>query len=115
MRAAPDGRAVLITPSGLCLPARPGGAPPGEPAVLFLRPERIAITSEVEAGGGAVIGDVVEAVFVGETMRYVVHTPGGESFTVKRLNLDATDRFKVGTRVTLRWPPDAAFTQRRQP
>jgi ABC-type Fe3+/spermidine/putrescine transport system ATPase subunit len=115
VRDAPDGSAVLITPSGLRLPVRPGGAPPGEPAVLFLRPERIAITSEVEAGSGPVIGDIVEAVFVGETMRYVVHTPGGESFTVKRLNLDATDRFKVGARVTLRWTPDAAFTQRRQP
>jgi spermidine/putrescine transport system ATP-binding protein len=115
VRDASDGGAVLITPSGLRLPVRSGGVPPGEPALLFLRPERIAIAPDGEAGGGAVTGDVVEAVFVGETMRYVVRTAGGETFTVKRLNLDATDRFKVGARVTLRWPPDAAFTQRRQP
>ena len=109
--AAPDGRSVLITSAGLRLPARPGGAPVGEPAVLFLRPERIVIAPDGEAG--AVAGDVVEVVFVGEATRYVVRTAGGETFTVKRLNLDAADRFKIGARVTLRWNPDAAFTQRR--
>ena len=109
--AAPDGRSVLITSSGLRLPARPGGAPVGEAAVLFLRPERIVIAPEGEAG--AIAGDVVEVVFVGEAIRYVVRTAGGETFTVKRLNLDAADRFKIGARVTLRWNPDAAFTQRR--
>jgi putative spermidine/putrescine transport system ATP-binding protein len=111
---APDGRAVLITSSGLRLPVRPGGVPAGEPGIFFLRPERIAIAPEGDAGG-VVTGEVGEAVFVGETMRYVIHAAGGETFTVKRLNLDATDRFKVGARVALRWPPDAAFTQRRQP
>jgi spermidine/putrescine ABC transporter ATP-binding subunit len=111
------GRPVLITRSGLRLPARPGGAPVGEAAALFLRPERIAIGSDGgAAGGGATVtGDVVEAVFVGEAMRYVVRAGGGEIFTVKRLNLDTADRFKVGARVTLRWDPDAAFTQRRDP
>jgi putative spermidine/putrescine transport system ATP-binding protein len=110
--AAPDGRPVLITASGLRLPARPGGAPAGEPAVLYLRPERIAIGAEGGAAGG-VAGDVVEAVYVGEAMRYVVRAAGGETFTVKRLNLDTADRLKIGARVTLRWDPDAAFTQRR--
>ena len=114
--AGAEGRAVLVTPSGLRLPARAGGAPVGEAAVFFLRPERIAIAGEVEAAGGpAVTGHVIEAVFVGEAMRYVVRTAGGETFSVKRLNQDAADRFKVGARVTLRWDPDAAFTQRSQP
>jgi putative spermidine/putrescine transport system ATP-binding protein len=108
------GGAVLLTASGLPLPVRPGGAPAGEPAVLFLRPERITIAPEAESGGGGIAGDVVEAVFVGETMRYVVHA-AGEAFTVKRLNVDAADRFKIGARVSLRWNPEAAFTQRRQP
>jgi putative spermidine/putrescine transport system ATP-binding protein len=111
---APDGRAVLITSSGLRLPVRPGGVPAGEPAIFFLRPERIAIAPEGDADG-VVTGEVSEVVFVGETMRYVVHAAGGETFTVKRLNLSATDRFKVGARVALRWPLDAAFTQRRPP
>src|SRR5262249_41296372 len=115
MADAPDGRVVLITPSGLRLPARAGGAPVGESAVLFLRPERIAIASGGEGGGEAVSGEVVEAVFVGESMRYLVHASGGEAFTVKRLNADASDRFKVGARVRLSWSPDAAFTQRRSP
>jgi spermidine/putrescine ABC transporter ATP-binding subunit len=110
-----DGRAVLITPSGLRLPVRPDGVPSGHPALFFLRPEQIVIAAESDVGGGAVTGEVVEAVFVGESMRYVVRAPRGEMFTIKRLNLDAADRFKVGARVALRWNPDAAFTQRRQP
>jgi len=109
------GRAALVTASGLRLPARPGGARSGEPAVLFLRPERIAIAAESPtAGAGGVVGDVVEAVYVGEATRYVVRAGGGETLTVKRLNVDAADRFKIGARVTLRWDPDAALTQRRQ-
>ena len=112
--AEADGRAVLATRSGLRLPVRPGGVPAGEPALFFLRPERIAIVPEGDAGG-IVTGDVVEAVFVGETMRYVIHAAGGDAFTVKRLNRKASDRVKVGARVALSWGPDAAFTQRRQP
>jgi len=109
-----DGRDVLVTPSGLRLPVRTGGVPAGEPAVFFLRPERIAIAPEGDAGA-VVSGEISEAAFVGEAMRYVVHAASGETFTVKRLNLDAADRLKVGARVALRWFPDAAFTQRRQP
>ena len=109
-----DGRDVLVTPSGLRLPVRPGGVPAGEPAVFFLRPERIAIAPEGDAGA-VVSGEISEAAFVGEAMRYVVQAASGETFTVKRLNLDAADRLKVGARVALRWFPDAAFTQRRQP
>ncbi len=111
-----EGRPVLITRSGLRLPVRSGGARVGEAAVFFLRPERIAIGPDGVAGAGTTVtGDVVEAVFVGEAMRYVIRAAGGETFTVKRLNLDTADRFKVGARVTLRWEPDAAFTQRRDP
>jgi spermidine/putrescine ABC transporter ATP-binding subunit len=114
--AGDGGGPVLITGSGLRLPARSGGPPVGEPAVLFLRPERIAIVPDGGAGAGpTVAGDVVEAVYVGEATRYVIRAAGGETFTVKRLNLDTADRFKVGARVTLRWDPDAAFTQRRDP
>jgi len=112
--AGADGRDVLVTPSGLRLPVRTGGVPAGEPAVFFLRPERIAIAPEGDAGA-VVSGEISEAAFVGEAMRYVVHAASGETFTVKRLNLDAADRLKVGARVALRWFPDAAFTQRRQP
>jgi len=112
--ARADGRDVLVTPSGLRLPVRSGGVPAGEPALFFLRPERIAIAPEGDAGA-FVSGEISEAAFVGEAMRYVVHAVSGETFTVKRLNLDAADRLKVGARVALRWSPDAAFTQRRQP
>jgi spermidine/putrescine ABC transporter ATP-binding subunit len=118
--AGEGGRAVLITRSGLRLPVRPGGVAVGETAVLFLRPERIALAPETSAGAGpavlgpAVAGEVVEAVFVGEATRYVVRA-AGETFVIKRLNLDVTDRPKVGAHVTLRWDPDAAFIQRRDP
>ena len=122
--AGEDGGHELITRSGLRVPVRSGGAAMGEAAVLFLRPERIALGLEASAGapptgpaaaGPAVAGEVVEAVFVGEATRYVVRATAGETFTVKRLNLDAADRLKVGARVTLRWDPDAAFIQRRDP
>ena len=121
VHAGEGGRPVLVTRAGLRLPVRPGGAVIGEAAVLLLRPERIAIATDAGAGpdpvttGPTVVGDVVETVFVGDATRYVVRAAGGETFTVKRLNLDAADRLKVGARVTLRWDPDIAFTQRRDP
>jgi putative spermidine/putrescine transport system ATP-binding protein len=121
IRAGEGGRPLLVTRSGLRLPVRPGGAVIGEAAVLLLRPERIAIVADAGAGsdpvttGPTVVGDIVETVFVGDATRYVVRAAGGETFTVKRLNLDAADRLKVGARVTLRWDPDTAFTQRRDP
>ena len=114
-RRASDGGAVLITPSGLRLPVRSGACRRASPLVLFLRPERIAIAPDGEAGGGAVTGDVVEAVFVGETMRYVVRTAGRRGVH-RQAAQSGRDRSLQGrARVTLRWPPDAAFTQRRQP
>jgi putative spermidine/putrescine transport system ATP-binding protein len=121
IRAGEGGRPLLVTRSGLRLPVRPGGAVIGEAAVLLLRPERIAIVADAGAGsdpvttGPTVVGDIVETVFVGDATRYVVRAAGGETFTVKRLNLDAADRLKVGARVTLRWDPDTAFIQRRDP
>jgi ABC-type Fe3+/spermidine/putrescine transport system ATPase subunit len=121
VHAGEGGRPVLVTRAGLRLPVRPGGAVIGEAAVLLLRPERIAIATDAGAGpdpvttGPTVVGDIVETVFVGDATRYVVRAAGGETFTVKRLNLDAADRLKVGARVTLRWDPDTAFTQRRDP
>ena len=121
VQAGEGGRPLLVTRSGLRLPVRPGGAVIGAAAVLLLRPERIAIAADAGAGpdpgttGPTVVGDIVETVFVGDATRYVVRAAGGETFTVKRLNLDAADRLKVGARVTLRWDPDNAFTQRRDP
>jgi putative spermidine/putrescine transport system ATP-binding protein len=121
IRAGEGGRPLLVTRSGLRLPVRPGGAVIGEAAVLLLRPERIAIVADAGAGsdpvttGPTVVGDIVETVFVGDATRYVVRAAGGETFTVKRLNLDAADRLKLGARVTLWWDPDTAFTQRRDP
>jgi spermidine/putrescine ABC transporter ATP-binding subunit len=121
VHAGEGGRPLLVTRSGLRLPVRPGGAVIGEAAVLLLRPERIAIAADAGAGpdpvttAPTVVGDIVETVFVGDATRYVVRAAGGETFTVKRLNLDAADRLKVGARVTLRWDPGTAFTQRRDP
>jgi len=121
VHAGEGGRPLLVTRSGLRLPVRPGGAVIGEAAVLLLRPERITIATDAGAGldpvttGPTVVGDIVETVFVGDATRYVIRAAGGETFTVKRLNLDAADRLKVGARVTLRWDPDNAFTQRRDP
>jgi spermidine/putrescine ABC transporter ATP-binding subunit len=111
--AAADGGLVLVTRSGLRLPIRPGGAQVGDPAMLLLRPEKIAIASPRTPGDACgVEGEVAEAIYLGEATRYVVRTAGGETFTVKQQNLSPARVLKVGARVTLRWDPDAAVAQR---
>jgi ABC-type Fe3+/spermidine/putrescine transport system ATPase subunit len=104
----------LVTPSGLRLPIRAGSGRVGEPATLFLRPEKITITRG-RAGGESLEGEVVEAIYLGESTRYLVRADGGERFTVKQQNLSAGGALAIGAPVTLRWDPEVAVPQRPEP
>ena len=105
---------VLVTPSGLRLPIRSGSGRVGDRAALFLRPEKITITAGGH-GPESVEGEVAEAIYLGESTRYVVRAAGGDTFTVKQQNLSVDGALVVGARVTLRWDPEAAVPQRPDP
>jgi spermidine/putrescine ABC transporter ATP-binding subunit len=110
---AAGGGLVLVTRAGLCLPIRPGSARAGEAATVLLRPEKIAIAVEGGPGDAPIVdGEVAEAIYLGETVRYVVRAAGGQRLTIKQPNLAPSGALKVGTRVGLRWDPDAAVAQR---
>jgi putative spermidine/putrescine transport system ATP-binding protein len=101
--AATDGGGLaLATRGGLRVPLAPGSAGAGETLTLLVRPEKIALAGE---GQALVEGEVVEAIYLGESTRYVVRAESGEVFVVKQQNLAAGAAIKAGTRVGLRWDP----------
>jgi putative spermidine/putrescine transport system ATP-binding protein len=110
--ATADGGFAIVTRSGLRLPIKPGGVRVGETAMFLLRPEKIAMAMEAGRGGFLVEGEIAEAIYLGETTRYVVRAVSGDAFTVKQQNLSPAGALKVGARVTLRWDPEAAVAQR---
>jgi putative spermidine/putrescine transport system ATP-binding protein len=105
---------VLVTRAGLRLPIRPGSARAGDEATLFLRPEKITIAAEGGVGD-AVEGEVAEAIYLGESTRYLVRATSGEVFTVKQQNLSPAGALGMGTRVGLRWDPETAVPQPPDP
>jgi spermidine/putrescine ABC transporter ATP-binding subunit len=98
--AADGGELALVTRGGLRVPLAPGSASVGETLTLLVRPEKIALAAE---GRALVGGEVVEAIYLGESTRYVVRAAGGEAFVVKHHNVASGGGLKVGARVGLRW------------
>src|SRR5262249_61634888 len=99
--AATDGGGLaLATRGGLRVPLAPGSARAGETLTLLVRPEKIALAGE---GQALVEGEVVEAIYLGESTRYVVRSAGGEVFVVKQQNLVAGAALKAGKRAGGRW------------
>ncbi len=104
---AADGAAVFVARGGLRLPVRAAGPAPrsGERATLMLRPEKIALApAGLDAAEPAtLLGEVAEAVYVGEFTRYRVRVGPGIVLGVKAANTHAAWRAKPGDPVRLRW------------
>jgi spermidine/putrescine transport system ATP-binding protein len=80
-----------------------------------VRPEKITLSpangAPPETSGNALRGTVVVAAFLGTSIQYLIHAPGGEELTVFAPNLDGSepDSFGPGREVHLTWNPHHTF------
>jgi putative spermidine/putrescine transport system ATP-binding protein len=70
---------------------------------ISVRPERIAMNGSGEPA------TVVDVVFVGSFIRYLVDTDTGDRLTVVQQNTDGLSPVDAGARVHLSWRPDDAY------
>jgi spermidine/putrescine ABC transporter ATP-binding subunit len=100
--------ARLRLPSGpeLRAPRRDGAA--AGPAMLFIRPERLAIapgtTAANDPAANTLAGTVRRLSFLGNILRYAVEVDGMRPITVDLQNAAGLAPLPCGTPVVLRWP-----------
>jgi putative spermidine/putrescine transport system ATP-binding protein len=100
------------TATGLALRVAADGAAPGGPAVLALRPERVAITAAPPAAGENRVAGVVELVsYLGSIIEYYVRLPSGELLRVHAPNTGpaGAPTFALGERVHVAWTAEAGL------
>jgi putative spermidine/putrescine transport system ATP-binding protein len=91
------------------------GAEPGSACAVMIRPERIAIAAipADEMGEGAVPGQVMEALYLGDHLRIRLRVGHGErtadELVVKRPALADTRGIAVGQPVSVAWQPHHAL------
>ena len=77
-------------------------------AMLFIRPERVEITSgtaiSADPGANVLGGKVRRCSFLGNILRYAVEIDGGPRITVDLQNAIGVVPLPVGMPVMLRWP-----------
>jgi spermidine/putrescine ABC transporter ATP-binding subunit len=100
--------ARLRLPSGQELRAPRDNSCETGPGSLFIRPERVEITSGSAASGdpsaNALAGTVRRCSFLGNILRYAVEIDGAEPITVDLQNAAGVSPLPVGASVVLRWP-----------
>jgi spermidine/putrescine ABC transporter ATP-binding subunit len=103
------GRVVGVAGAGVAFETRRGAklqatAGPGAAAgaaVLFVRPEKIALVREAGDHGDAIPGTVRDVVYVGESCRYHVELDTGDDLVVKQMNAVTRAAHAPGDRVTV--------------
>src|SRR3954449_5300146 len=99
----------------LQVPADRVGPHDTESIRVGVRPEKITLSpangAPPETSGNALRGTVVVAAFLGTSIQYLIHAPGGEELTVFAPNLDGSepDSFGPGREVHLTWNPHHTF------
>jgi putative spermidine/putrescine transport system ATP-binding protein len=106
-----DGLVEIALASGRRLAARRADAgPPGSPALLSVRPERIAL-AEADAetlGGNALAATVAEVIYLGDHVRVRLALEVGGEITAKR-PAAAASRLAPGAAVAVAWSPEHAY------
>jgi ABC-type Fe3+/spermidine/putrescine transport system ATPase subunit len=80
----------------------------GESVVrLAIRPERVRIEAQGEAGENRVPVRIERFVYLGSTTQVFVVLPGGDRLQALVANSEDVEEYDVGTEVTAYLPPDA--------
>jgi putative spermidine/putrescine transport system ATP-binding protein len=89
----------LRLPGGHLAPCpAPAGRPAGQPLDLLVRPERLRLAPADAPGLPAI---VVDAIYLGQSVRYVLDTPQGQRIVAQ--SADRIARFVHGDRVSVDW------------
>jgi spermidine/putrescine transport system ATP-binding protein len=99
----------------LCDAQVPADCGAGSEVQLSVRPEKIAIDDEIEAGMVTVDGTVVERVYVGTSTQIIVElAPGMRLMALEQnwVRARSDDRWEIGNRVKLGWRPEHALVLR---
>jgi putative spermidine/putrescine transport system ATP-binding protein len=96
-----DGGRVSL-PGGAALPGPP--APPG-PATLAVRPEKVRLVAPAD---GVVTARIVEASFLGASIRYVAEAANGQRLLAEERNEGDGVLRPLGSEVGLTWRPEDA-------
>ena len=114
VREASGDTAVIELPGvGAMRVRRPADGPTSGPAVLAIRPEKIALLEDlaggVPAGWNQLMGRLEEIVYVGTFTHYVVALPQGQIVTVHRQNRAVGEgEHRMGEELTLVFDPAVA-------
>ncbi|HVY16075.1 MAG TPA: ABC transporter ATP-binding protein [Rhodopila sp.] len=92
--------ALLVTPAGLRLRAPTGDARPGQPASLFIRPEKLSLTATT---GNVLAGTVRRRSFLGNIIRLSVEVAADTNLTVDLANT-GVEPPAPGATTTVAWP-----------
>ncbi|MGH7326178.1 MAG: ABC transporter ATP-binding protein [Candidatus Rokuibacteriota bacterium] len=106
-REAADGRVVVDTALGLVRGRTGAVVRPGEPCVVAVRPENIALGP---GGENVCPGRIVFAAYLGSTLRYDVETTAGPLLKVDVRDPWHHELLAPGAGVTLSFPASAALT-----
>jgi len=83
--------------------ARLGDAGEGQPAVLAIRPEKIALAAAGDHAVGEIgwfVGTIIESIYLGDQIRLTIELPDKQTMNVKT---GATQRHKAGDLVSVGW------------
>jgi spermidine/putrescine ABC transporter ATP-binding subunit len=100
-RVVAPGDAVLD--AGIRLPLPAGPPPEGAEIGVMLRPERPRPVTDRGAADSVFAGEVVETVYLGETVKYRIRLDPGLEIVVRWPFREAGDSLQVGDRTTVGW------------
>jgi spermidine/putrescine transport system ATP-binding protein len=114
-RSAEAGEDVIVAAHGstFAVPKNRTTAP-GADIIVGVRPEKITVKDEVDAGlvpahHNTVQGVVTDVSYTGVSTQYLVRAPWGQELTVFEQNVIVGDRCAVGDPVILHWEPVHTF------
>ena len=81
----------------------------GTPVTVMLRPERFSVSGTEEADDRSLAGIVQDVIFQGSAVRLLVHLDDGTEVVASVEADDDLPELAHGSRVWLRWSPDAPF------
>jgi putative spermidine/putrescine transport system ATP-binding protein len=96
--------------SGVVMLARPvAGLRGGQRVTVSVRPERIFLAEGATGADNVVDGVVKKAIYLGESSKYLVTLPGGESLTLRVQNRFGARLLEVGKPLLVGWSRDAVI------
>jgi len=83
--------------------------PEGSRAFLFIRPEKVMVTTEARDRSDAHGAEVIDALYVGDITRLTLRLEHGQTLTAKHVNRSGVPALCAGTTVRVSFSPEDAI------